>query len=109
MPSEADTRANYIDPALKEAQWDSHTITREYYFTAGRRLAGGTRGSRCFVDYLLYKNNQHLAIVEAKKESEYSTKGLQQAIRYAQKLKMLKALKASLLNAAFRGQLPSDQ
>lgn len=86
MPSEADTRANYIDPALKEAQWDSHTITREYYFTAGRKLAGGTRGSRCFVDYLLYKNNQHLAIVEAKKESEHPTKGLQQAISYAQKL-----------------------
>jgi type I restriction enzyme R subunit len=86
MPSEADTRANYIDPALKEAQWDPYTITREYYFTAGRKLAGGARGSRCFVDYLLYKNNQHLAIVEAKKESEHPTKGLQQAISYAQKL-----------------------
>jgi type I restriction enzyme R subunit len=58
MPSEADTRANYIDPALKEAQWGPNTITREYYFTAGRKLAGGARGSRCFVDYLLYKNNR---------------------------------------------------
>jgi len=36
MPSEADTRANHIDPALKDAGWDASTIRREYYFTADR-------------------------------------------------------------------------
>jgi type I restriction enzyme R subunit len=86
MPSEADTRANYIDPALKDTGWDKSTITREYYFTAGRKLVGGKRGKRCFVDYLLHKNKQHLALIEAKKESEHPTKGLQQAIDYAEKL-----------------------
>ena len=55
--TEADTRANYIDPALKEASWDKSLITREYYFTDGRKLAGKKRGSRCFVDYLLHKDN----------------------------------------------------
>ena len=86
MRSEADTRANYIDPALKEASWQSTNIIREHYFTDGRKLAKGARGKRCFVDYLLHKDNRYLGIIEAKKESEHPTKGLQQAIEYAQKL-----------------------
>lgn len=86
MRSEADTRANFIDPALKEADWGSTNIIREYYFTDGRKLAAGARGKRCYVDYLLIKNNRNLALIEAKKESEHPTKGLQQAIDYAHKL-----------------------
>lgn len=86
MSSEADTRANYIDPALKAAHWQPSNIIREHYFTDGRKLAGGVRGRRCFVDYLLHKDNRYLAVIEAKKEAEHPTKGLQQAIDYAQKL-----------------------
>jgi len=86
VSSEADTRANYIDPALKAAHWQPNNIIREHYFTDGRKLVGGARGRRCFVDYLLYKDNRYLAVVEAKKESEHPTKGLQQAIDYAKKL-----------------------
>ncbi len=86
MSSEADTRANYIDPALKAAHWEASNIIREHYFTDGRKLAGNVRGRRCFVDYLLHKDNRYLAVVEAKKESEHPTKGLQQAIDYATKL-----------------------
>lgn len=86
MRSEADTRANYIDPALVKASWQAGNIIREHYFTDGRKLTGGTRGRRCFVDYLLYKDNRYLAVIEAKKESEHPTKGLQQAIEYAKKL-----------------------
>lgn len=37
--TEADTRANRIDPALKDAGWSKELITREYYFTDGRKLA----------------------------------------------------------------------
>ena len=85
MSAEADTRANYIDPALKAAHWQPGNIIREHYFTDGRKLAGGVRGRRCFVDYLLHKDNRYLAVVEAKKESEHPTKGLQQAIYYAKK------------------------
>jgi type I restriction enzyme, R subunit len=88
VSSEADTRANYIDPALKAADWQPANIIREHYFTDGRKLSGGQRGSRCFVDYLLHKENRYLAVVEAKKESEHPTKGLQQAIDYATKLKV---------------------
>lgn len=88
MASEADTRANYIDPALHAAHWQATNIVREHYFTDGRKLAGGARGRRCFVDYLLHKDNRYLAVVEAKKESEHPTKGLQQAIDYANKLRV---------------------
>jgi type I restriction enzyme R subunit len=84
--SEADTKANFIDPALVSSGWESRQITREYYFTDGGKLAGNQRGTRCFVDYLLHSENQHLAIIEAKKQSAHPTQGLQQAIDYAKKL-----------------------
>jgi type I restriction enzyme R subunit len=86
MTTEADTRANFIDPALASSGWSSSQIAREYYFTDGRKLAGGQRGTRCFVDYLLYSTNQYLAIIEAKRQSAHPTLGLQQAIDYAGKL-----------------------
>ncbi|MEA3640655.1 MAG: type I restriction enzyme HsdR N-terminal domain-containing protein [Lamprobacter sp.] len=86
MTTEADTRAHSIDPALASAGWERDQVSREYYFTDGRKLAGNQRGSRCFVDYLLHSQNRHLAIIEAKKASAHPTQGLQQAIAYATKL-----------------------
>lgn len=86
MRSEADTRANFIDPMLAVAGWWPENIVREHYFTDGRKLAGGQRGSRCFVDYLLVAENRNLAVVEAKKQGSHPTKGLQQALEYAHKL-----------------------
>ena len=86
--SESDTRANYIDPQLKNRGWKTDNIIREYYFTDGRKLFGNTRGKRLFLDYLLRYNNTNIAIIEAKREDEHPTKGLQQAIDYATKLKI---------------------
>lgn len=86
--SEADTRANFIDPQLANDQWEPVHIVREYYFTDGRKLLGNKRGKRLFVDYLLKFNNTNLAIVEAKKLDDHPTKGLQQAIGYAEKLEI---------------------
>jgi len=88
MKTEADTRAEYIDPMLAESLW-SHNLTpgsqilREHYFTDGRMLSGGQRGKRKFADYILSYKNQKLAIVEAKKESEEPTEGLEQVKEYA--------------------------
>ena len=86
--SETDTRANYIDPQLKNNGWGVENIVREYYFTDGRKLFGDSRGKRLFLDYLLKYNNTNIAIIEAKREDEHPTKGLQQAIDYATKLKI---------------------
>lgn len=84
--NESDTRAKLIDPKLHEAGWDEQYILREYYFTDGRKLPGNKRGKPLKADYLLKCNNVKLAIVEAKKQADEPTKGLQQAIDYAQKL-----------------------
>ncbi|WP_272149956.1 EcoAI/FtnUII family type I restriction enzme subunit R [Tenacibaculum aiptasiae] len=86
--SESDTRANFIDPKLADSEWLPIHITREYYFTDGRKLLGNKRGKRLFLDYLLKYNNTNLAIIEAKKLGDHPTKGLQQAIEYAKKLKI---------------------
>ena len=86
--SESDTRANFIDPKLKDSNWEAINIVREHYFTDGRKLIGDKRGKRLFLDYLLKYNNTNLAIVEAKKLDDHPTKGLQQAIEYAEKLKI---------------------
>ncbi len=84
--TEADTRAKLIDPRLKASGWTENNIVREYYFTDGRKLIGGARGKRYYVDYLLVYENTNLAVVEAKAENRDPLEGLQQSINYAQKL-----------------------
>ena len=59
---EEDTRANFIDPALRDSNWKSENIVREYSFTDGRKLPGGRRGKRIKVDYLLKNNNINIGI-----------------------------------------------
>jgi type I restriction enzyme R subunit len=88
MLTEADTRAFYIDPRLDTPGWKNlpARIHREYYFTDGRKQTGGQRGKRKFVDYLLVYNNKKVGIIEAKKESDHVTKGLEQAKAYAESL-----------------------
>jgi len=84
--SESDTRSKLIDPSIKDSGWLESNIVREYYFTDGRKLIGGKRGKRYFVDYLLTYKNTNLAIIEAKAESKDPLDGLQQSINYAQRL-----------------------
>ena len=88
MSTEADTRAFYIDPRLATPGWKNlpARVYREYYFTDGRKQAGDQRGKRKFVDYLLVYNNKKVGIIEAKKESDHVTKGLEQAKAYAEAL-----------------------
>ncbi len=86
--SESDTRSKLIDPRLFNDGWNESHIVREYYFTDGRKLIGGKRGKRHFVDYLLVHRNTNLAIVEAKSEERDPLDGLQQSIDYAIKLRI---------------------
>ncbi len=83
--TESDTRAKLIDPLLKE-KWEENQITREYYFTAGKKLAGNKRGKAYKVDYLLTYKNCKLAVIEAKADTQNELEGLQQVIDYAKKL-----------------------
>lgn len=81
--SEDDTRVKFIDTKLYSSSWSEADIRRNYYFTTGRKLLGGKRGERKFVDYLLTYEGKNLAVIEAKKLSKDALDGLSQGIEYA--------------------------
>lgn len=87
--NEAETRAEYIDPALREAGWgvvEGSRILREYAITPGRIEGLGRRGKSLAADYVLVYRNTKLAVVEAKAWDEELTEGVGQAKNYADKL-----------------------
>jgi type I restriction enzyme, R subunit len=87
--NEAETRAEYIDPALAAAGWgvvEGSRIRREYPITPGRIEGQGRRGKPLTADYVLVYRNTKLAVVEAKAWDEALTEGVAQAKNYAGKL-----------------------
>ncbi len=87
--NEAETRADYIDPALKATGWgvlEGSRIRREYPITPGRIEGGGRRGKSLMADYVLEYRNTKLAVVEAKAWDEALTEGVAQAKDYAGKM-----------------------
>lgn len=87
--TEADTRANRIDPVLRDAGWgviDGSQVQREL-ICPGRILAGGQRGTALSADYVLSYRGRKLAVIEAKKAGLGHTSGVGQAKDYAGRLK----------------------
>jgi type I restriction enzyme R subunit len=87
--NEAETRAEYIDPKLKESGWgevEGSKVLREFRITPGKIEASGVRAKPEIADYVLVYKNIKLAVVEAKKESLSYTEGVAQAKTYAGKL-----------------------
>jgi type I restriction enzyme R subunit len=87
--NEAETRAEYIDPALKAAGWgvvEGSRILREYPITLGRIEGYGKRAKPDIADYVLVYRNHKLAVVEAKAWDKPLTEGVGQAKNYAGKL-----------------------
>jgi type I restriction enzyme R subunit len=87
--NEAETRAEYIDPALKAAGWgvvEGSRIRREYPISPGRIEGHGKRGKALAADYVLEYRNTKLAVNEAKAWDEELTEGVAQAKNYAGKL-----------------------
>lgn len=84
--SEDDTRVKLIDTKLYANSWSEENITRNYYFTDGRKLIGNKRAERKFADYLLKFQNNNLAIIESKKQNKDALDGLSQGIEYAKTL-----------------------
>lgn len=86
--NEAETRAELIDPQLKDAGWGivaDSAIKREV-IAPGRILGEKQRGKPLIADYVLIYRNQKLAVIEAKKRDLPLTEGLQQAKEYAKRL-----------------------
>lgn len=89
--NEAETRAEYIDPALKAAGWgvvaDSRVL-REYHITAGKIQAGGGRAKPMIADYVLVYKNRKIGVIEAKSDALEVGEGVAQAKLYAEKLRI---------------------
>jgi type I restriction enzyme, R subunit len=87
--NEAETRAERIDPKLKESGWgivDGSKVLREYQITAGKIQTGGGRGKPLIADYVLQFRGRKLAAVEAKSDEKQVGEGVAQAKNYAEKL-----------------------
>jgi len=87
--NEAETRADLIDPSLREWGWVSEgdtRVSREYQVAPGRIVGGGRPPQRMILDYLLMLKSRKLAVLEAKAEDKPLTEGLAQAKQYAEKL-----------------------
>lgn len=87
--NEAETRAEYIDPALAAAGWgvvEGSRIRREFSITPGRIEGPGRRGQPLTADYVLEYRNHKLAVIEAKAWDLAPTEGVGQAKNYADKL-----------------------
>ncbi len=89
--NEADTRAERIDPQLKQAGWGDvaeSRIQREYNINAGEIRAGGIRTGQLKADYILIYKNRKLAVIEAKSDQQEVGEGVAQAKQYATKLNL---------------------
>jgi type I restriction enzyme R subunit len=89
--NEADTRAELIDPKLKQAGWGDvaeSRVQREYNINAGEIRAGGIRAGQMKADYVLAYKNRKLAVVEAKSIDVEVGEGVAQAKIYATKLEL---------------------
>lgn len=89
--NETETRATYIDPALKAAGWgiiEGSRIRMEYPINKGRLIGHGQRSKPDKADYVLQYRNRNLAVIEAKASDKYYTEGVGQAKRYADKLQV---------------------
>lgn len=87
--SEDDTRAELIEPKLKESGWgviENSKIRRNYKITDGRIQVGGKRANPLYADFILEFNGRKLAVIEAKESSSNVGEGVAQAKNYAEKL-----------------------
>ncbi|WP_373886194.1 EcoAI/FtnUII family type I restriction enzme subunit R [Sphingobium sp. CFD-1] len=86
--NEAETRAELIDPALREAGWGAvdGSRTRREVIAPGRIMGKGKRARALSCDYVLVYRNTKLATLEAKAATKSYTEGVGQAKDYAARL-----------------------
>ena len=87
--NEAETRAELIDPKLKESGWgivEDSKVLREHHITLGKLQTGAGRAKPLISDYILVYNGRKLAVIEAKSDTQEVGEGVAQAKNYAEKL-----------------------
>jgi type I restriction enzyme R subunit len=89
--NEAETRAELIDPKLREAGWgviEGSKILRENIITIGKIQTGGGRAKPLIADYVLVYKGIKLAVIEAKSNVQEVGEGVAQAKLYAEKMQL---------------------
>ncbi len=89
MMTEDETRAELIDPKLRESGWgviEGTKVFRNHAITKGRIQVGGRREIPKRADYVLAYKNQKLAVIEAKSADLQVGEGVAQAKEYASKM-----------------------
>src|SRR3989338_6100222 len=87
--NEDETRAELIDPKLKENGWgviEGTKIHRNFPITLGKIQTGNLRAIPIRADYVLAYKGRKLAVIEAKSDEEEVGEGVAQAKNYAEKL-----------------------
>lgn len=87
--TEDETRAELIDPKLRESGWglmDGSKVFRNHAITKGRIQVGGRRETPKRADYVLAYKNQKLAVIEAKSDDFAVGERVAQAKEYAAKM-----------------------
>jgi type I restriction enzyme R subunit len=89
--NEAETRAELIDPKLRESGWgvvEGSKVLREHHITKGKIEVGGRRAKPLIADYILVYKNQKIGIIEAKSDELPVGDGVAQAKNYAGKMQI---------------------
>ncbi|MBU4486845.1 MAG: DEAD/DEAH box helicase family protein, partial [Candidatus Delongbacteria bacterium] len=87
--NEAETRAEIIDPKLRESGWgvvEGSKVSREYQIALGKLKSGSVRSNPVIADYILVYKGRKLAVIEAKSFDRSYGDGVGQAKDYAEKL-----------------------
>lgn len=89
--NESETRAELIDPKLKQAGWgvvEGSKIQREFRITDGKIQTGGLRSKPEIADYILVYKNCKIGVIEAKSSNLEAAEGVAQAKDYAERLQI---------------------
>ncbi|MFA6653596.1 MAG: DEAD/DEAH box helicase family protein [Candidatus Delongbacteria bacterium] len=89
--NEAETRAEIIDPKLRESGWgtvEGSKVMREFHISPGKIKTDAERRNAIIADYILVHKGRKLAVIEAKSSLRVIGDGVAQAKDYAQKLSL---------------------
>jgi len=111
--TEQEIRTQFITPAIKNAEWTDSQVREEYAITKGRIIARGgsyKRDKAKYADYILfYKPHIPLAVVEAKDNNHAIGDGMQQAMDYADRLRIPFVFTSNGDGFTFRNRIDSSE
>lgn len=111
--SERDICSKFITPAIQNAGWNIQTqVLEEVSFTDGKIYVRGkltARGERKRADYLLYYQDNPIAIIEAKDNKHSVRAGIQQALNYARILDIPSVFSSNGDSFVFHDRTATDE